>query len=120
MEIMAASLKQSGELQPLAVPPNQPSRKGVARLLRPLLVYPTLSAVGLTMLCVGLAEMLLMERKYGFFSAGFLQAHPLVTNWDRLLFVVASMGMDFTFFFPLALAWGWLMARLRVGRLLAA
>jgi phosphoglycerol transferase MdoB-like AlkP superfamily enzyme len=117
---MAACLEQSDELQRLAVPSNQASREGVARLLRPLLAYPTLSAVGLTLLCVGLAEMLLMERKYGFFSSGFLQAHPLITNWDRVLFVLASMWVDFTFFFPLALAWNWLMARLGVGRLLAA
>jgi phosphoglycerol transferase MdoB-like AlkP superfamily enzyme len=34
--------------------------------------------------------------------------------------VLASIGMDFTFFFPLAVAWEWLMARLGVGRLLAA
>jgi hypothetical protein len=71
---------------------NGPARlrqaAGITRLLHPIVACPLPSAVVLTAACVGLAETLLMERKYGVFSAGFLQAHPLVTNGDRVLFVL--------------------------------
>jgi arylsulfatase A-like enzyme len=93
---------------------------GISPFLRPFLVCPLLTAVVLTVLCVGTAEMLLMERKYGVFSAGFLQAHPLVTKGDRALFLFLSVWMDFAFFLPLALAWQWLLSRLGASRLLSA
>lgn len=77
-----------------------------------LLRWPRTISLLLVVACVTAAEAVLIERKYGFFTGGFLQAHPLTSTGDQLLFLLFSVWMDLAFFGVLALLWDAGSARL--------
>jgi hypothetical protein len=79
-----------------------------------------LTSVLLTVLVVNLAELALIERKFGFFFGGFLQAHPLTTTWERFAFLSLSLWIDFVFFGALAVCWNLALSPFRIRALLSA
>ena len=69
---------------------------------------------------IQIAELLFLQRKYDFFTGGFLQPHSYTAWSDRSAFIGLSLWMDFALFGVLGLIWYWISKRFRINPVLSA
>jgi hypothetical protein len=85
-----------------------------------ILTVPLMVAITMLTAMLTLAEISLLERKYNFFTGGFLQSHQLKGPGEIAVFLLMSLWFDFVFLGAIAFAWKWAGAKLRMNALVAS